>query len=348
MKPKNKSKKSFCPKPFEFLAVQSDGSAWVCCEDWLPISIGNLSGNEKLEDVWNSDKAKSIRRSILEGTFEYCHHTRCPFIVSNTLPDIDEKRALELLKFANYNSTIRAPLPQKLSLAYDPTCNLKCPFCRSDYIVLSKEGRSNAQQIQEKLFSTSSQSLKEITLIGYGDPFSSTVFVEFLKTVDPGEYPFLTINLITNGLLLTSRMWDSVSAAHGLIGNIHVSIDACSVETYKQNRGGKFQVLLKNLKFIASLRKQKAISRFEIGFVVQNNNFEEMPDFVWLGKKLDCDEVLFQKIFNWGTYEEEDFKEIAVHEPIHKRHQDFVNVLNSEILEDKIVNLSNLSNLKIV
>ncbi|MBL6445763.1 4Fe-4S cluster-binding domain-containing protein [Fulvivirga sp. 29W222] len=337
----------FCSKPFDFLSVRTDGNAWVCCEDWLPVSIGNLSGGLTLEEVWNSDTAKSIRKSILDGSYKYCKENRCPFLVAKTLPEISKEKVNHLMKYTSPVKSVRAPLPEKISLTYDPTCNLKCPSCRSDYIVLKKSGRSKAQDIQDKIFtSTSSKDLKQIILTGYGDPFSSSVLRSFLKNIVPEEFPSLRINLMTNGLLLTPRMWESISSSHSLIKNIHVSIDACSHETYLQNRGGDFSKLLENLEFIGSLRKKNTLARFEISFVVQENNFTEMPDFVRLGRRLKCDEVLFQKIFNWGTYEDTDFKKHAIHKSTHERHNDLVRVLNSEILADSIVNLSNLTDLK--
>jgi hypothetical protein len=40
--------------------------------------------------------------------------------------------------------------------------------------------------------------------------------------------------------------------AHEIIDSIHVSIDACSDETYSVNTGGRFSVLEDNLEFIHS------------------------------------------------------------------------------------------------
>ena len=46
-------------------------------------------------------------------------------------------------------------------------------------------------------------------------------------------------------------------------------------------------------------------------FVVQKMNYKEMPDFVKWGLELDVDEVFFTKILNWGTYTDEEFKELS-------------------------------------
>jgi len=337
--------KIFCPKPFEFLSVHSDGSAWVCCHDWLSTPIGNLNESE-IESVWNSEIAKSIRRSILDGSFKYCDSSRCPALVSDNLPRVDESTFEELQQLYLPNSQIEIPSPKTLSLTYDPTCNLKCPSCRSNYIVLDKEKLGNIRHIHNAIFDSALKNIENIVITGFGDPFSSSIYRKFLKTVSRDAFPFLKINLMTNGLLLTPRMWQSISSAHDLIDSIHVSIDACSEETYLINRGGNFLSLMKNLNFIASLRKDKLISRFEISFVVQDNNYREMPDFVQLGKNLGCDEILFQRIINWGTFNDEDFKLRSIHDESHPQHKEFVQLLNSETFNIKKVNLSNLNNLR--
>src|SRR5687767_4602616 len=77
----------FCSKPFEFLDVGAHprrGDAYLCCPSWLPKPAGNLS-KSSVEEVWNGESARSIRRSILDGSFRHCS-TNCPFLGSVTGP----------------------------------------------------------------------------------------------------------------------------------------------------------------------------------------------------------------------------------------------------------------------
>src|SRR5947208_1182824 len=74
----------FCPKPFEFFEVDTEGNAWVCCQDWLNKSIGNLY-DKSLFEVWNSERAQDIRKSILDGSYKYCNSETCPKLVAKTL-----------------------------------------------------------------------------------------------------------------------------------------------------------------------------------------------------------------------------------------------------------------------
>jgi MoaA/NifB/PqqE/SkfB family radical SAM enzyme len=183
-------------------------------------------------------------------------------------------------------------------------------------------------------------------MTGYGDPFASVVFRDFLRNVSREKFPSLKIAIMTNGLLLTPKMWESMPGAHRVIDSVHVSIDGCSKETYALNRGGDFSLLLNNLSFIASIRQSLTIHHFEISFVVQQNNFREMPDFVRLGERLNCDKILFQRLVNWGTYTTEDYRTREIHDEAHPDHHEFRTLLSSDIFKSPAVDLANLSNFR--
>ena len=58
---KNKNSCTFCMHPFTGLATREDGAIKVCCRS-LPIAnIKDMS----LEEAWNSDKMKDVRRQVL-------------------------------------------------------------------------------------------------------------------------------------------------------------------------------------------------------------------------------------------------------------------------------------------
>lgn len=333
----------FCVKPFVSLAVHADGSAWFCCHDWLPTPIGNVL-EQDVGTVWNSEIAKEIRRSILDGSFRYCDAGRCPALIQQSLRSVYSIRT----KFDHMltpDGTAPGP-PKRLSLTYDPTCNLKCPSCRSKKIVIKGKEHARALAIHRALLDSSLKEAEEMILSGYGDPFASSLYREFLREASPEKYPRLSICLMTNGLLLNANMWASISSAQTLIRSVHVSIDACSPDTYAINRGGNYHQLLENLGFMSSLREAGAISQFEISFVVQANNYHEMPDFIRLGKRLGCDEVLFQRLINWGTFPESEFFLRSIDDTAHPSHKEFLALLRDAIFDDPVVNLSNLVGLR--
>ena len=85
--------------------------------------------------------------------------------------------------------------------------------------------------------------------------------------------------------------------------------------------------------------------RLKINFVVQKDNYREMPAFIMLGKKYDCDIVAFARILNRGTFKDREYIRLAVHEPGNRAHKKFKKLLDQPIFNDPIVKLRNLSNL---
>jgi hypothetical protein len=128
-------------------------------------------------------------------------------------------------------------------------------------------------------------------------------------------------------------MWERVKAIHPYVKTCEVSIDAGTKETYetKTRIGGKWDVLLDNLKFISKI---STINRFSFSFVVQDSNFREMKLFYDMitnymkGSKSYFD-VFYNAITNWGTYSEEEYNEKNVTNSNHKYHKEFLEVLET-------------------
>jgi sulfatase maturation enzyme AslB (radical SAM superfamily) len=153
-----------------------------------------------------------------------------------------------------------------------------------------------------------SDSVELIYLSGTSDPFASKTFRNFLFNIDLNKYPRLNhIHLHTNGLLLNKQMWDKLSHIHHLIKTIEISVDASKKETYEVvRRGGNWETLIENLKFISKIPMNKK----NVSFVVQDTNYTEMWDFYEMIMKIFKNNVniFFNKIDNWGTYSEGEFR----------------------------------------
>ncbi len=56
-----------CPDPFSKLSVNSDGTVSVCCVDWSHgLVVGNACENS-IEEIWNGEQLKEIRRLHITG-----------------------------------------------------------------------------------------------------------------------------------------------------------------------------------------------------------------------------------------------------------------------------------------
>ena len=341
--PEKDLSRRFCAKPFEFFEVTPSGDAFCCCPGWLPKPIGNLQTSE-LMDVWNSDAAKDIRASILDGSFKYCLAKECSLIGNGTLPSKKDVSEPDLKEIIEKGLTVLKKKPKIFNLAYDRSCNLSCPSCRTEQITLKGQDYDEKRQLQDRLLAVGLDDAQKLIVTGSGDPFASKLYRDLLATLDSDKYPQLRVHLMTNGQLFTPLAWEKWHKINKSIRSVQISIDAASEETYRiVRRGGNFQHLLANLEFISSLKKKGALDSVSIEFVVQQVNYKEMKDFVKLGKHFRFDRVGFVGIRNWGTFGKKEFRLQTVHAQTHPEHRQFLEVLKDPIFKDPIVDLGNLT-----
>jgi len=131
-----------------------------------------------------------------------------------------------------------------------------------------------------------------------------------------------------------------------MIGGLSVSIDAAKAETYEKLRWpGKWATLMSNLEFIAGLRRSGEIRSFCINFVVQKENYREMIDFVELGTQLGVDQIWFQRVANYGAYDEATFADVEVTSPQHPEHAELLEILRNPLLRGPLINRDALMSL---
>jgi wyosine [tRNA(Phe)-imidazoG37] synthetase (radical SAM superfamily) len=172
------------------------------------------------------------------------------------------------------------------------------------------------------------KNIKMLYLSGTADPFASKSIRKLLLNFDRKKFPNVNhIHLHTNGLLLTEKMWNSLSHIHDLIKTIEISIDAANEDTYKiVRRGGNWQTLLDNLNFISTIK----LHNKNVSFVTQDTNYMEMEDFYILMNKIFKNNinVFFNKITNWGTYTPAEYSIKQIWNESHPEFKMFLQQLN--------------------
>ena len=349
----SKKNKLFCSMPFRFIEVTGwyppKGDVFLCCPNWLRVPAGNILQCHSFEEIWNGEKAREIRRSILNGSFEYCDHFTCPFLqtISGPVERVEGIKDEELMQIVENNLTCLPYGPKEIKCSYDKSCNLSCPTCRTE-IIIESECEQQILEIQNKLENDALKDAHYLSITGSGDPFGSPFLRRWLQTMRRETMPHLkNLHIQTNGQLWTPKMWGTIpEEIRRLVKTAEISIDAASSETYSVNRrGGNFARLLENLAFISALRKKGPLNSLTISMVVQENNFKEMPDFVRLGKYFDFDIVSFGRLMNWGTFSEEEFSNRAIHLTSHPNHLELLELLRGEEFQESIVYLGNLTEL---
>lgn len=328
-------KGKYCHHPFNTVTIDGEGDCYVCvCQAWLPISVGNIFEFNSLQEIAQSPKAREIQRSILDGSYRYCDHNTCSMIKENILED-EIKHRPDTINWINF--------------AVDPSCNLTCPSCRKEFIFL-KQGFEYDKKI--RIMEHISKLIKEhnhwvkFSLSGDGDPFASLVYRHFLSILDlTKQSNTVQIEIVTNGILLQDH-WYKLEKIYKNIIRTKISLDAGSKKVYNiTRRRGDWNKVLENIKFLTKW-KQDNNSNMEIvtNFVVQTQNYEDMPEYVRICDELGVDEINFQKIVDWSTFD--NFEKEAVWLRTHPEYKNFLNILKS--LNNRKINFTNVSDIKLI
>jgi organic radical activating enzyme len=342
--PKYQLKGMICTEPFERLDVL-DRSTHQCCASWLQTSAGDMSRSD-WQDVWNSGAAQDVRASILDGSYRHCNKVACPKIHSGYLIPADEiaKRSDEWRDIIEDRRTEMPAGPKIVNLAYDRTCNLSCPSCRSEKFAADRELRARFDGMQERNIIPMLKTAEIVFITGSGDPFASKNFRQLMDVLGPEDFPQLRFQVMTNGMLLTRREWERFPALHGRVSQLRISIDAATGPTHELlRRGARWDVMLENLAFAGELRQQELVHDYQLVFVVQAENFREMGAACDLSRQLGADRIFFSRMTNWGTFTESQYAEKAVFLASHPDHAEFLSAMQDPRLLSTRVDLGDLA-----
>jgi pyruvate-formate lyase-activating enzyme len=335
-----------CRKPFEYLEISAPKEGRIdcysCCPTILPVKTGDLS-KEKISELWNSEAYQKLRASMIDESFTFCNHELCPEIQSDNLLDVGQIENPEILNaFATKNYVLNDG-PKEINLSFDEVCNLACPSCRTDFITSNTpEDEQLMTLLTDEILSMDLRDTR-VMVCSSGDPFVSQHFRRILFELVGEDHPGLKLQIMTNGLMFNRKSWERMHKVHSCIERTCVSIDASTEKTYQITRkGGNWATLMANLEFLAGLRMRGELSFLRLDFVVQDHNFNEMPDFIRLGERLGVDQVFFQKITDWGTFSPEELNKRKVYEQHHPEYEAFKDMLRDPIFKSKVVNAGNL------
>jgi hypothetical protein len=332
-----------CPQPFIQFDVL-ERSSHLCCASFLNTSVGNLM-SKPWEEVWNSETAQAIRESIHDGSYRYCNKGTCPQIHMNNLVPAAELAARsdtwrEILATAQ---TALPHGPESVNLAYDRTCNLSCPSCRTERFAADEPLRARFDRLQERSILPLLKSAKTVFITGSGDPFASKNFRRLMEQLTPEDYPELRFQVMTNGMLFTPRQWASFPALHRRVKILKISVDAATGPTHELlRRGARWPTVLENMAFAGALTASGEVDHFELVFTVQKENFREMGDAVDLAKSVGATGIYFARITNWGTFTEAEYREKAIFLAGHEDYEEFVRRMQDPRLRDPMVVLGDL------
>jgi sulfatase maturation enzyme AslB (radical SAM superfamily) len=338
-------KKYVCRHPFTHYDVNHFGN-YLCCPSWLPVDVSNKHTDKEVSvtEGWFGPEAQAIRESMLDGTYKFCDHKICPDLSSllngDHVPDI----FVPIEEF----EVPDVPMPTEINYGQDRSCNLKCPSCRVNIIPndpVTSEAHRKKQEIQDEIEESFSSSIKKIFLTGSGDPIYSKIYRDFLINFDASKYPNIeSIQIVSNGVLLNEKMWNSFNCTD-YIDIIDISFDAGCKETYENvtRLGGDWDRLIENVSFIAGLKdRERAIV---LSYVVSEYNYKEMHQMFTLVRDIFESNpgmsnyfVNFRQHVYWetGNYSQEQVDKIAVFDPGHAEHEQFLEELKKIDVYEKV------------
>lgn len=321
-----------CSKPFREVEIFPEGRISSCVgiprnQEWVvPTYYSNFY------DVWHSNVMKILRLSIINGTYSFCNRKKCNILGNCEMQEIDinelhyhlhrKKSTMDCIskKAAfprnivfhadNYNQKAME-YPHTVMCGYDKTCNLHCHSCRKEVYVAKGQERDRLLSYTERMKRELFEKVKYIKLAGSGEVFASDVCKSILYDTELTK-KVRKIGILSNGTLLNKKTADQLLSLYDEI-KVFISMDGVKKETAEKLRDGvNFIRWKENMEYLGNLRKTGELSFLAFNFVVQRENFREMPEFAEMCFGFHADGIKFSRIFNWGNYSPDEFQKISM------------------------------------
>lgn len=278
-------------------------------------------------EFWSSNDWKEFRRSVMDGSFRYCQKNQCANIVAGWLPKKKDVKEEWLKKILTSDLSVIPPI-EELHFSYDGHCNLMCPSCRLEFQTNTDKQNKKLDMLYEKNLKPYMGKAKHLTLSGCGEAMISPHSKKVLQSFSKKENPNLVVELRTNATTVNSVSWNSLGTGKAVIRHITASIDASTKESFEKLRyPAKWENVLRNLKFIQSLRNSGEIDMFEFHVVIQKENIHQLCDIVKMAIYYDADAVTYSRLINWREMEEDEYGDINPFWYDHPLHEELVQEL---------------------
>lgn len=283
--------------------------------------LGNLRDNT-MSEVYNSEAALEFRRSLIEGTYDYCNEENCPYMANNIL----DSQLIEIDEIPEY--------PEIVSLAYDRRCNYHCTCC------ISRCDDKMDSKIQEKIENEIRKTLPHVKVFsanGLGEFFVSDSMLKLVSEWNPKEIEHAKFEMETNGSLFNQKNWEKIKNIGEADLSVTITVHSFDEAAYQYLSGTSIKIsqIEDNLRFVKSLRKQEKINFLEIALVAQERNFRTLPTFI--RRCLDefgADRVRVRRFLPEKAMDENIEWFFDVRNPFHPYHKEYLKVMEDPIFQD--------------
>jgi len=189
-------------------------------------------------------------------------------------------------------NAIRKPLvisvrPLHVQIETNNSCNCNCQTCLRSEIIknpenISFENFKKIIDVTDPVF---------VTICGFGE---TLLHPEAEKMFAYMKNKGISVNFTSNAVLLVKNYkW----IADLGIDTLSISLDAANPDSYKKIRGvDAFPQIIEGIKSLQGYKKERGLSLpgTRIQMVIQQDNINELEDFVRLAKSLEIDAAYFQ------------------------------------------------------
>ena len=283
-----------CLQPFYLMEITTSGKAFACCPSWTKLSLGSVK-HKTIREVWNSRKARHIRRKMYQGSWKTICSPACPNIqyykqwnrpIHSDRTDTADYITPFLLGELEKKRDFLESSPTVFALSNSKACNLSCIMCE-------RKSQKETPRLVKKTMDdivTHLPTARKLVLTGMGEPLARPDTRDLLINFRSNN-PFLKFDMITNGLLLP-RYWEDIK--HQQYHDLLISVDAATKESYEYIRiGASWENLLKSLELVReNMRKFNAVT---LNMTVMRQNYREIPAFIDFAESFGF-HVSFQRI----------------------------------------------------
>lgn len=318
--------KVFCDKPFNHNYIHMNGKMRLCCTTMqnIPSNDGYTlfdAGHHSIEEYWNSDRMKEIRRNMIAGRetrdCRRCYEQEAQGVqslrstagmenyIAHTLPDGTYTRSADTMQIQMGN-----------------ICNLKCKMCSQsyshmiglellemgdadpDFLLWVKEqgavvnnwtnelGRKEQwfkdPKIKTEMFEHISKNIKQLCVIG-GEPTLIPEFYELFEYCDSqGTLGDKSVTVVTNLTNTNPRLTKWLPKLRQW--TIWASVDGIGERTEYIRYPSKWDNILESLEFYRSLLGTNGT--ITLSPAVQLLNIDQLDDIIkwwldWCGGELN-------------------------------------------------------------
>lgn len=290
-----------CAAPWQSLMIEGDGSVHPCAyrgnygnsSSHLP--FGNVN-KQSIEEVWNSEEARKLRRLMAAGDLEAAGCARC-LAVAQGLPlqmSYDPKVDQEIGEPTLYKSNLdlkrqeieagaEVVISKPLVLYVTPThrCNLRCTHCYETPTRGETIRREGFQKEVEELLPTLSEMVP-----GGGEPliitFWSKLFEDSLHEVNP----YLRIAFTTGAHYVSKKIFDALPKFAD--AQVMISFDAPNKVTFEAIRkNARFETVLANMRRFRDITARKRECSTTMHISAMKQNIRLLPEMVRLAAAME-------------------------------------------------------------